>query len=63
MGLTNRPILESLKKATILTILTLGIKPLVSLAKGSLKLWKPLRQLDVLQDIPSYDILKDLEVV
>jgi len=34
MGLTNRPILKSLKKVTILT---LGIKPLVPLAKGSLK--------------------------
>jgi hypothetical protein len=60
MGLTHRPILKSLKKATIPT---LGIKPLVPLARGSLKLGKPPRRLHVLQDIPSYDILKDLEVV
>jgi len=40
MGLTNRPILESLKKATIPT---LGIKSLMPLARGSLKLGKPPR--------------------
>lgn len=54
MGLTNRPILESLKKATIPT---LGIKPLVPLARSSLKLGKPPRWLK-LQDIPSYIFLR-----
>jgi hypothetical protein len=60
MDITNRPILELLKKVTIPT---LGIKPLVPLARGSLKLRKPPRRLDVLQNISSYDNLKDLEVV
>jgi hypothetical protein len=60
LGLTNRPILESLRKATIPT---LGPKPLVKPLRDPPKLGRPQRQLGVARDKSSYDILKDLEVV
>jgi hypothetical protein len=60
LGLTNGPILESLRKATIPT---LGLKPLVKPMRDPPKLGRPPRQLGVALDISSYDVLKDLKVV